>query len=98
MPPAEIVNEHLDTLLTNRLLAMIEETLLTTNDIGVTYETYAAALIPILVGAARALNHVTNADRDLVASVAQSMERGQKVGPSSENDSLARGEQLSRIT
>jgi hypothetical protein len=47
MPPPEIVNEDLDTVLTNRLLAMIEETLLTTNEIGMTYETYSAALIPI---------------------------------------------------
>jgi hypothetical protein len=77
---AEIVNEDLDTLLTNRLLAMIEETLLTTNEIGVTYETYAAALIPILVGAARALNNVTNTDQDLVSSVAQSAERRARSG------------------
>jgi hypothetical protein len=41
----------------------------------VTYETYTAALIPILVGAARALNNVTNTDQDLVSSVAQSAER-----------------------
>jgi hypothetical protein len=39
---------------------MIEETLPTMVDVGVTYETYAAVLVPILIGAARALSHATD--------------------------------------
>jgi hypothetical protein len=60
--PSEIVYEQLDALLTDRLLAMIEETLLAMDDVGVTYEMYAAALTTILLGAARALNHVADTE------------------------------------
>jgi hypothetical protein len=66
-PPPEIANDQLDTFLTNRLLAMIEETLLAMIDVGETFETYAAALVPILIGAASALSDVT--DTELVPSL-----------------------------
>jgi len=68
VPPPEIANDQLDTFLTNRLLALIEETLRATIDVGVTYERYAAALFPILIGAASALSDVT--DTELVSSTA----------------------------
>ena len=78
MPP-EIANDQLDTFLTNHLLAMIEETLLAMIDVGVTYETYAAALVPILIGAASALNLVADTDPYLFSSFAQDPERASKV-------------------
>jgi hypothetical protein len=76
-PPPEIANDQLDTFLTNRLLAMIEETLLAMIDVGVTFETYAAALVPILIGAASALSDVT--DTELVPSTARGAEQASKV-------------------
>jgi hypothetical protein len=65
-PPSEIVIEQLDTFLTNQLLAMIEEHLLTMIDVGVTYETYTAALVPILIGAASALSDITDTEAGLI--------------------------------
>jgi hypothetical protein len=76
-PPPEIANDQLDTFLTNRLLTMIEETLLAMIDVGETFETYAAALVPILIGAASALSDVT--DTELLPSTVRGAEQASKV-------------------